>query len=114
MARPDECCEGTLRDHSPTNALSVVVVESALRDEGTSHHYLPPSRTVDADPLIVDTLADIAAATHVAYTVGRSLTTDALFGQTPERIMRRRMERYGLPGPLPIAIADGGRRPTAS
>ncbi len=27
-----------------------VVVDSAVRDEGTSYHYLAPSRTVDADP----------------------------------------------------------------
>jgi uridine phosphorylase len=27
-----------------------VVVDSAVRDEGTSFHYLPPSRVVDADP----------------------------------------------------------------
>ncbi len=33
-----------------------VIVSSAVRDEGTSFHYLPPSRTVDADPDGVDVL----------------------------------------------------------
>lgn len=34
----------------------LVVLSSAVRDEGTSHHYLPPGRTVDADPRAVAVL----------------------------------------------------------
>src|SRR5580658_8141516 len=33
-----------------------VVVSGALRDEGTSYHYLPPSRVVDADPGVVSAI----------------------------------------------------------
>ena len=40
-----------------------ILIDRALRDEGTSYHYLPPADFVDADPLLVDsamkTLADI-------------------------------------------------------
>jgi len=38
-----------------------VVVDSVVRDEGTSHHYLPPSRVIDADPDAVATLADTSS-----------------------------------------------------
>lgn len=70
----------------------VVVVASALRDEGTSYHYLAPSRTVAADPFVVETLTAVAEAADVGCTSGRTWTTDGLFRQTPQRISRRRDE----------------------
>ena len=69
-----------------------VVVDSALRDEGTSFHYLPPGRVVDADP---DEVATLVAALHgadVAHTVGRTWTTDAVYRETRSRTDRRRDE----------------------
>jgi len=30
-----------------------VLIEKALRDEGTSYHYLPPSELAEADPDLV-------------------------------------------------------------
>lgn len=69
-----------------------VVVDSAVRDEGTSLHYLPPSRIVDADPLAVRRLAAALDASGVAHTVGRTWTTDAVYRETPSRAQRRRDE----------------------
>jgi uridine phosphorylase len=66
-----------------------VVVESAVRDEGTSFHYLPPSRTLEADPDVVDVLVGAAHEAGVAHLVGRTWTTDALFRETRERTARR-------------------------
>src|ERR1700691_1925609 len=37
----------------------VMVVASALRDEGTSFHYAPASRIIDADPLGVRVLDEV-------------------------------------------------------
>lgn len=70
----------------------VVVVASALRDEGTSYQYLAPSRTVAAAPVVIDTLTEVAGAAGVRFTTGRTWTTDGLFRQTPARIERRRSE----------------------
>ncbi|MBW0105445.1 nucleoside phosphorylase [Pseudonocardia sp. KRD291] len=69
-----------------------VVLGSALRDEGTSFHYLPPGRVVDADPVGVEALSTVLGEQGVPYVVGRSWTTDAVFRETPERIRRRREE----------------------
>lgn len=66
-----------------------VVVESAVRDEGTSFHYLPPGRVVDADPDVVATLIAALTDAGVAHLVGRSWTTDALFRETRSRTDRR-------------------------
>ena len=37
---------------------SLVVATSAIRDEGTSYHYLPPAETVAAPAGLPDVLAD--------------------------------------------------------
>ena len=37
----------------------VMIVASALRDEGTSFHYAEPSRIIDADPLGVRILGEV-------------------------------------------------------
>lgn len=70
----------------------LVVVDSALRDEGTSYYYLPPSRIVEADPFVVETLIAVAEAAGVSCTKGRTWTSDGFFRQTAERIAWRRGE----------------------
>ena len=69
-----------------------VLIERALRDEGTSYHYLPPSRFSEADH---DLAARAAAALHRAgMTIerGSSWTTDAPFRETAAAIASRRVE----------------------
>lgn len=67
----------------------VIVVESAVRDEGTSFHYLAPSRTVEADVLGVAALQETLAAAGVPFLTGRSWTTDAMYRETRSRVERR-------------------------
>ncbi len=67
----------------------VMVVTSALRDEGTSLHYMSPSRIIDADPDGVRVLEETLRALGVDYFLGRTWTTDALFRETRARVSRR-------------------------
>jgi uridine phosphorylase len=69
-----------------------VVVSGALRDEGTSFHYLPPSRTVEADPAVVAAIETMLTAAGVPFSVGRTWTTDAPYRETPARVAARRRE----------------------
>lgn len=66
-----------------------VVVSSAVRDEGTSFHYLPPSRTVDAEPAGVAVLEAVLTEQGVPFVTGRTWTTDAIFRETRSRVARR-------------------------
>jgi uridine phosphorylase len=70
----------------------VLVVESAVRDEGTSYHYLPPSGEVSLDPLLVEQAVKALAARGIPYRVGKTWTTDADFRETPTKIAARRSE----------------------
>lgn len=69
-----------------------IVVESAVRDEGTSFHYLPPGRVVAADPHGVAVLSATLDAAGVPYRVARTWTTDAVYRETRARVDRRRAE----------------------
>lgn len=70
----------------------VLVVDSAVRDEGTSYHYLPPSREVRLDPGLVREAAAALAARGVPHRVGKTWTTAADFRETPRKVAARRAE----------------------
>lgn len=70
----------------------LVLVTSALRDEGASYHYLPPSRVLDSDGHAVTVLRDTLTDLGVPFSEGRTWTTDGIYRETPERIRRRTEE----------------------
>jgi len=63
-----------------------VVIDRALRDEGTSYHYAAPSEYADADPRLVILAADALKQKDQRVFVGSSWTTDAPFRETAEAI----------------------------
>ncbi len=69
-----------------------VIINHAVRDEGTSYHYLPPSREVSASPAAVAALEATLARHHVPCVTGKTWTTDAIYRETPAKIARRKAE----------------------
>lgn len=70
----------------------LLIVNSAVRDEGTSYHYLPPSREVQADPQIVSIIASEMDRQGIPYIHGKAWTTDAPYRETRQRMITRRDE----------------------
>jgi uridine phosphorylase len=70
----------------------LIVVSSAVRDEGVSYHYLPPGREVLAQPAGVAALEAALARQEVPYVVGKTWTTDAPYRETVTKIAARRAE----------------------
>lgn len=70
----------------------VIVPASAVRDEGTSYHYLPPAREVSASPEVVAAIEQTLRRHHVEYLVSKTWTTDAIYRETPAKISLRRSE----------------------
>ncbi len=70
----------------------VLVPSAAVRDEGTSYHYLPPGREVAASPEGVAAIEATLRKHRVDYLVGKTWTTDAPYRETPEMVKRRRAE----------------------
>jgi uridine phosphorylase len=70
----------------------VVVPISAVRDEGISYHYLPPSREVAASPAAIDVIQATLERHAVPYLLGKTWTTDAVYRETQRRMAHRRAE----------------------
>ena len=69
-----------------------IIIDRALRDEGTSHHYLAPSQWSEADPAIVAlAVATCNASRREGHDihVGSTWTTDAPFRETETAIASR-------------------------
>lgn len=69
-----------------------ILVTSSLRDEGTSFHYQPPSRFVEACPLAVEAIRTELLDSGLPMHETKAWTTDAFYRETPERVKRRRDE----------------------
>lgn len=70
----------------------VVIPTSAVRDEGTSYHYLPPGREVAPSPAGVTAIEATLTAHDVPYVKGKTWTTDGVYRETPAKVKRRREE----------------------
>jgi uridine phosphorylase len=63
-----------------------VVIDRALRDEGTSHHYAPAATYAAADPALVRAAEQALAIADLKTYTGASWTTDAPFRETAAAI----------------------------
>jgi uridine phosphorylase len=70
----------------------LVVPTAAIRDEGTSYHYLPPGREVEPSPEAVGAIETVLKRQGCAYLTGKTWTTDAIYRETADKVRRRREE----------------------
>jgi len=69
-----------------------ILIDRALRDEGTSYHYLPPTRYSEADSNLVDAAQRALTEVDVEVVRGSTWTTDAPFRETTTTIAARKAE----------------------
>lgn len=82
------CC-GALVD-LPENVF--LVPSKALRDEGASYHYLPPSRYVELNRKILTDIEQTFEKLHLAYQECMTWSTDGFYRETKELVAYRREE----------------------
>lgn len=70
----------------------LILVESAVRDEGVSYHYLPPGRAVQTQHEALAVIRAVLEAQGVPFVSGKTWTTDAPYRETPSTIDARRAE----------------------
>ena len=71
---------------------SIIIPVSAIRDEGTSYHYIAPSSEIEADPHAVQTLERVLLNCGYPYVKGKTWTSDAIYRETLPLIQERRQE----------------------
>lgn len=81
---------GVLQDSIPVGHL--LIPEIAVRDEGTSYHYIEPSREVVADERIIQVIADTLSESDIPFIKVKTWTTDAFYRETPGKIKLRKSE----------------------
>lgn len=81
---------GVLVNDLPVGDLLIPV--SAVRDEGTSYHYLEPSREAHANKHAIRCIENTLISQGFRYTKVKTWTTDASFRKTKKKIQLRKEE----------------------
>jgi uridine phosphorylase len=69
-----------------------ILIERALRDEGTSYHYLPASAYAEANPALIATVAEALSGVGEPVERGATWTTDAPYRETAAAIEAARAQ----------------------
>jgi len=74
------------------NIGDIVVCERAIRDEGTSHHYMPDEKYAHASEDLTAELVKAIEKRGIPFRKGTSWTTDAVYRETVEELLQYRSE----------------------
>lgn len=85
-------CGGAGSLHPDITVGKIVLIDSAIRDEGFSYHYLKPSREVYAEPSLLKFTQSYLDECNVNFVTGKVWTTDAFYRETKEKIKLRTSE----------------------
>lgn len=69
---------------------AVILPTSAMRDEGTSYHYTPPSDEITVNTHYAPLFRRLMADLQLAFVEGKCWTTDAMYRETREKTARRK------------------------
>jgi uridine phosphorylase len=70
----------------------LLLPEAALRDEGTSFHYQPPSREIAMDPHALEAIETVLQRHGLDYIRTKTWTNDAIYRETHEKVAAYRAE----------------------
>jgi uridine phosphorylase len=74
------------------NIGDMVICDRAIRDEGTSFHYLADDMFAYASPELTENLCTAFKRKGIPYSMGSSWTTDAPYRETFEKVRQHRTE----------------------
>lgn len=74
----------------------VILPDRALRGEGASYYYLPPSRYAYPTPECVEVLASTIEKRGIPYVRTMAWSTDGFYRETPELVEYRKSEGCGV------------------
>ena len=69
---------------------SVIIPDAAVRDEGLSYHYAPPSDEIKVNLKYIPEFTDLLDEVNCSYRIGKTWTTDAFYRETKEKMARRK------------------------
>ena len=69
---------------------AVILPDAALRDEGTSYHYAPPSDAIAVNVHHAGLFLDLMKEFQLYCVTGKTWTTDSMYRETREKTARRK------------------------
>jgi len=72
----------------PPDDKQFILIEQALRDEGTSYHYLPPEEPACLNQELLGNFQDLQCDPELSVGIGTSWTTDAPYRETQWAIQK--------------------------
>lgn len=76
----------------PAGGEQFILIDQALRDEGTSYHYLPPDEPALLNREILNKLQDLPNNPELSVDIATSWTTDAPYRETQAAIQKAKAE----------------------
>ncbi len=70
--------------------LAIIIPTSAIRDEGTSYHYLEASDEVKVNEKYLKEFKEILVDHNYSYVEGKTWTIDAPYRETRKKVLRRK------------------------
>ena len=70
----------------------LIIPTTAVRDEGTSYHYVEPAREITANERVVRVIENTLLEKKIPYIKAKTWTTDAFYRETPQKIAQRKNE----------------------
>lgn len=70
----------------------LIIPTSAVRDEGTSYHYIEPAREIMANERVIQVIENTLIEHKVPYIKAKTWTTDAFYRETINKIQQRKKE----------------------
>lgn len=70
----------------------IYIPTRALRDEGTSYHYVYPSREIEMKTCVRDKIVNYLSSLKIPYCCVKTWTTDAMYRETFDLIKARKKE----------------------
>lgn len=86
------CCGSLIEDTEG----DFFIPTKALRQEGTSYHYLPPSREVEINDKAIKAIEMALKKNNKPYRKCKTWTTDGFYRETKEMVLYRKEEGYSV------------------
>lgn len=72
--------------------LAIIIPNSAVRDEGTSYHYMKSSREVNVNSKYQEDFINLLDKHNYSFIIGKTWTTDAPYRETRKKVADRKKE----------------------
>lgn len=70
----------------------IIIPNRAIRDEGTSYHYVAASDTIDVNRKYIPEFIEVLNTFGYPYVIGTTWTTDAMYRETRQKMEKRKKQ----------------------